>query len=84
MTSRRSFITAAAVSTAFSALPILGAEGKKFRTAIIGSGWWGMNILREAMASRRVKVVALCDADENVLANGIEAVKSDRGDDARG
>jgi predicted dehydrogenase len=85
MTSRRTFITAAAAASAtFSAYPILGAEGKKFRTAIIGSGWWGMNILREAMASGRIKVVALCDVDDNVLANGIEDVKSDTGDEAKG
>ena len=67
-----------------SALPILGQTGKKFRTAIIGSGWWGMNILREAMASERIKVVALCDVDENVLLNGIEDVKSENGDEPKG
>jgi predicted dehydrogenase len=85
MTSRRSFLTSAtAASFSLSALPVIGAEGKKFRTALIGSGWWGMNILREAMASGRIKVVALCDVDENVLANSIEDVKSDSGDEAKG
>lgn len=85
MTSRRTFFsTASAATLSFAALPILGAEGKKFRTALIGSGWWGMNILREAMASGRVKVVALCDVDENVLTNSIEDVKSEAGDEAKG
>ena len=85
MTSRRSFLTkATTASFAFSALPLLGQEGKKFRTAIIGSGWWGMNILREAIASGRIKVVALCDVDENVLINGIEDVKSESGDEPKG
>jgi hypothetical protein len=54
MIHRRHFLT-----TALAAVPsfhILGADaGKKYRTAIIGSGWWGMNILREAIASKRIK-----------------------------
>ena len=38
---RRDFLTA---SLGFN---LLGAQGrdKKYRTALIGSGWWGMNIL---------------------------------------
>lgn len=89
MTSRRSFLAsataaAAASSFSFSAIPMLGAEGKKYRTALIGSGWWGMNILREAMASGRVKVTSLCDVDETVLLNGIEDVKSESGDEPKG
>ncbi len=85
MTSRRSFLTSAtAASLSLSALPILGQEGKKYRTALIGSGWWGMNILREAMASGRTKVVALCDVDETVLTNSLEDVKSESGDEAKG
>jgi predicted dehydrogenase len=39
----------------------------KYRTALIGSGWWGMNILREAVRSGEVAVVALCDVDENQI-----------------
>jgi predicted dehydrogenase len=65
---RRSFIQSAAVTgAAFSALPLLGAlrRAAPFRTALIGTGWWGSNILREAMASGENKVVALCDVDEN-------------------
>ena len=57
-----------AAGAALSAAPfILTAEpGKKFRTALVGSGWWGKNILREAMASGRIQVVALCDADTSI------------------
>ena len=56
---RRQFIqlTAATAGAAFTAAPYIlrGAEpGKKFRTALIGSGWWGKNILKEAMKSGRV------------------------------
>ncbi len=85
MTSRRSFLTTATTaSLAFSALPLLGQQSKKFRLALIGSGWWGMNILREALGHGRVQVVALCDVDENVLANSLEDVKTESGDAAKG
>ena len=52
--SRRRFLkTATAASLAFNAIPIFGADSptRKFRTALIGCGWWGNNILGEAMAS---------------------------------
>ena len=50
--SRRRFLktSAAATAASFAATPLLAAPGKKYRTAIIGAGWWGMNILRDAMA----------------------------------
>ncbi|HYF36695.1 MAG TPA: Gfo/Idh/MocA family oxidoreductase, partial [Prosthecobacter sp.] len=82
MSTRRSFITAAAAAS--FAVPIFGQEGKKFRVALIGSGWWGMNLLREAMASGRAKVVALCDVDEIVLQNSIGDVEAESGDKAKG
>ena len=40
---------------------------RKLRTALIGSGWWGKNILKEALASGRCTPVALADVDANVL-----------------
>ena len=69
---RRNFIkTSAAASVAYSALslPLISVAGKTrpYRTALIGSGWWGMNILREAIAAGESKVVALCDVDQNML-----------------
>ncbi len=42
-------------------------KAKKYRTALIGSGWWGMNILKQALASERCKAVALVDVDQDVL-----------------
>lgn len=39
------------------------ARKSKYSLALIGSGWWGTNILREAVASGKVEVVALCDPD---------------------
>ena len=50
--------------SALSAAPLLAAQpGKKYKTALIGSGWWGMNILREALASGECSAVALADPD---------------------
>ncbi len=47
---------------------VLRAQGNKtYRTALVGSGWWGTNILREAVASGRCKVAALVDVDRNQL-----------------
>lgn len=42
-------------------------SGRKYRTALIGSGWWGLNILREALADGRCECVALCDVDADAL-----------------
>jgi predicted dehydrogenase len=41
--------------------------GPKYRTVLIGSGWWGMNIATTACQSGRCELVALCDVDENQL-----------------
>jgi predicted dehydrogenase len=64
---RRDFLKASVAAGLFPA--IVGAQGKdkKYRTALIGTGWWGMNILREAMAAGQSQVVAMCDVDENQI-----------------
>jgi predicted dehydrogenase len=67
---RRHFLkSTAAAGFALGAFPILrgGASPKKYRTALIGSGWWGMNILGEAMASGQSNVVAMVDVDDRLL-----------------
>ncbi len=77
---RRRFLQAAAFAT-LPVLPGLGQEGKrKYRTALIGSGWWGMNILKEAMAHGRVKIVALADVDQAKVDGAAEEVKNLSGD----
>ena len=80
---RRDFIkTSAAASVAFSAVPLVRAKSRKrYRTALIGSGWWGMNILRTAMAADQAEVVAMCDVDQNQLgpaADEVEKLSSDQ------
>jgi predicted dehydrogenase len=80
---RRHFLkTSAAATLAFSARPLYGAEAatKRYRTAIIGSGWWGMNILGEAIASGECRVVAMCDVDSRLLNPAANKVQQLTGD----
>lgn len=69
--SRRVFLQSGAAAAASTlAAPWVRAQaksGRAFRTALIGSGWWGMNILREALAAKRSEIVALCDVDQDAL-----------------
>ncbi|HAM74006.1 MAG TPA: oxidoreductase [Verrucomicrobiales bacterium] len=67
---RRRFLKASALTgvSALAAPYVLRADASRtYRTALIGSGWWGKNILKEAMASGRCKVVALSDVDGHAL-----------------
>jgi predicted dehydrogenase len=66
---RRDFLAATAATGVALATPaVLGAEkDKKYRTALVGSGWWGMNIFRTAIQSGKVRPVAMCDVDQNQL-----------------
>jgi predicted dehydrogenase len=81
---RRQFLRlSTTVGLSLTAAPFIlrGAEpGRKFRTALIGSGWWGKNILKEAIASGRCKVVAVCDADTNVAEVAAEQAGDLNGD----
>ena len=75
---RRDFLKNTAMAGAFiSSVPFIKANSpsKIYKTALIGSGWWGMNILGEAIASGECKVVALCDVDQRILKNSIEKVE---------
>ena len=80
---RRRFIRNTAFAGAtLSAAPFLRAAdpAKKFRTALIGCGWWGKNILREAITSGRVKIVGLCDVDSSTRTVAAEQVTDLNGD----
>jgi predicted dehydrogenase len=69
---RRSFLLSGLAASAF---PAIHAQPRgKLRTALIGSGWWGTNILREAIRSGACQVVALCDVDENQLKTALAEV----------
>ncbi len=51
----------------FLAAPLWAQSSTRYRTAIIGAGWWGNNILRCAMEAGRSKVVGICDVDERAI-----------------
>ena len=40
---------------------------QKYRTAVVGAGWWGGNIMRAAVQAGESKIVALCDVDTRQL-----------------
>lgn len=64
------------------AAPFVRAQaksGKRYRMALIGSGWWGMNILREAWAGGECEVVALCDVDRDALEVSADEVEAETG-----
>lgn len=46
---------------------IVKKQTSKYNTVLIGSGWWGTNILREGIRSGEIKITALCDVDESQL-----------------
>jgi predicted dehydrogenase len=69
---RRQFLYA---GTLAAAAPFVRAsETRTFRTALIGCGWWGKNILREAIASRRCKITGLADVDATALEVALDQV----------
>lgn len=60
---------------------IVRQKAQKYRTALIGSGWWGTNILRCAVQAGESTVVALCDVDTRQLkqaATELNKLTSDR------
>lgn len=77
---RRQFVKNTGIT--LSAMPLMPAlsKVKNYKLALIGCGWWGMNILREAMAYGECKVVGLCDVDRTARASALEEVKKLKGD----
>ncbi len=79
---RRDFLSASAAAGLSMAGPAVHAapQGKVYKTALIGSGWWGMNILREAIRAGQSKVVAMCDVDRRQLDPAAAEVQQMTGD----
>jgi predicted dehydrogenase len=83
---RRSFLrTTALAAASLPALRLVGADSptRKYRTALVGCGWWGNNILGEAMASGASKIVGLCDVDQRLLNPTVERVQREQGEQAK-
>src|SRR5437016_7839131 len=83
---RRRFLESIAAGGVALQSPLVFAQSseRKYRTALIGSGWWGKNILQEAMASGRCRIVAPCDADSTTLEVASEQVNDRSGDKPKG
>jgi predicted dehydrogenase len=83
---RRQFLkSSTAAGLAMSTIHIFGAESpKKYRTALIGCGWWGNNILGEAMASGQCPITALCDVDQRLLNPTLDRVRKETSDQPKG
>ena len=79
---RRTFLKGSLASSLSFAAPYVlrAANNRTYRTALIGSGWWGMNIGRTALQSGQCKLVALCDVDQNQLDPAAEEIKKLSGD----
>src|ERR1044072_3908054 len=75
---RRAFLQRTFAAGALSALSfnVRGADkaGAKYRTALIGAGWWGGNILGVAMASGQCEIVGICDVDQRQIDPAVERV----------
>lgn len=80
---RRSFLKSTGAFLATAPCVLGQATSTKYRAALIGCGWWGKNILKEAVASKRCQIVALCDVDANVLEVAADQVNSWNGDSPR-
>src|SRR5215831_16771349 len=60
--------------------PLLRPQNQKYATALVGTGWWGMNILRTAIQAGQSRIVAMCDVDENQLNPAAAEVEKLSGD----
>ena len=78
--SRRSFLATTTALACGAPCVAAGTKAKKYRTALIGCGWWGTNILTEAVKSGQSQVVALCDVDgsqREVCADELSSLTAD-------
>ena len=79
---RRTFLQVAANTGILVQAPFVLAQkpGRKWRIALVGSGWWGKTVLKEAIASGQCKVVALCDVDASAVEVAADQVTDLNGD----
>ncbi|MFM9079765.1 MAG: Gfo/Idh/MocA family protein [Opitutaceae bacterium] len=84
---RRTFLHSAAAAGSLATLAVRTSaaekSGRRYRTAIIGCGWWGGNILGEAIASGACEIVGLCDVDARQIAATRERIAKVTSDQPR-
>jgi predicted dehydrogenase len=83
---RRSFIHHTTAISTLLAAPYIRAQSSDriYRAAIIGSGWWGMNLLREGLESKRLKCIAVCDVFERARDASADEVEALTGSKPKG
>jgi predicted dehydrogenase len=77
---RRTFLTGSVASALVAPSLLHAKSGTKYRTALIGCGWWGTNIAREAVKSGQCKFVGMCDVDSRHLVKSSTEIESLSGD----
>lgn len=80
---RRTFIrqtTQAGLALAAAPYIIPSRRDAKYKLALMGSGWWGNNILREAIRHNSSTVVAICDVDDRALDNTLAEIAKESSD----
>ena len=84
---RRTFVHRALAAGALAApgfhLRAADKAGRKYRTALVGAGWWGGNVVGEAMASGQCEIVGICDVDQRQLDPTAEKITKLSGDQPR-
>jgi len=73
--SRREFVHTSMIGL-IGAPAVIGSKPRIFKTALIGSGWWGMNILQTALSANRSNAVSLCDVDQTQVAKAALKVEN--------
>jgi predicted dehydrogenase len=73
---RRSFLQGTLTAGALASVHVRAADkaGRKYRTALVGAGWWGGNIVGEAMASGACEIVGVCDVDQRAVDPTVEKI----------
>src|SRR5262245_38904474 len=81
---RRKFLHASLAASAAAALaaPVVHAQArpKRYRPALVGTGWWGMNIRGVASASTECEGVGMCDAEDGQIKGAFEKLGSKTSD----
>ena len=77
MMDRRNFIKSSTVLASSFVMPFSLKTGEeKIKLAILGTGWWGTDILlSNALASGHFEIIGLCDVDSLALNNAAKKVE---------
>ncbi|MBN1844470.1 MAG: Gfo/Idh/MocA family oxidoreductase [Sedimentisphaerales bacterium] len=80
---RRRFLQGSVASALALPSVVRGQGQATYRTALIGCGWWGTNIVRQAIQSGACRVVGLCDVDRRQVDQAAGEIEKLNGDQPR-